>query len=93
MVTANSRPKLSIGPMRWTVPSATHKAITYEVTADTRDGRLICNCPAQRGHRTCWHIRAVAAGMAGKPRIRVTVPAPKSTRPQPVGALTDADLY
>lgn len=64
--------KHTLGPLRWSVPSATTKGVTYQVAADVVTGELICNCAARR---VCWHIRAVATGMAGKPRVRVT-PAP-----------------
>ena len=61
--------KSSIGPLRWTVPSATTKGVTHTVTADAATGELLCNCLTRR---TCWHVKAVAAGVIGKPRVRVT---------------------
>ncbi len=61
--------KSTIGPLRWTVPSATTKGVTHTVTADAGTGELLCNCLARR---TCWHVKAVAAGVIGKPRVRVT---------------------
>jgi len=66
--------KSTIGPQRWTVPSATTKGVTYEVTADTATGELRCNCPARV---TCWHIKSVAVGQAGRPRLSA------SSRPLP----------
>jgi hypothetical protein len=65
---------------RWSVPSATRDGITHTVTEDAETGQRHCNCEASDHPRTrgrCWHIRAVAAGLAGKPRIRV------SQRPTP----------
>jgi hypothetical protein len=61
--------KHTLGPLRWSVPSATTKGITYEVAARVDTGELVCNCMARR---VCWHIRAVATGMAGKPRVRMS---------------------
>jgi len=61
--------KSTIGPLRWTVPSATTKGVTYEVAADTVTGELVCSCLARR---VCWHIKSVAAGAIGKPRVRIT---------------------
>jgi hypothetical protein len=74
--------KHTLGPLRWSVPSATQKGITYEVAARVDTGELVCNCMARR---VCWHIRAVATGMAGKPRVRVT-PAPCTVTVSPAMA-------
>jgi hypothetical protein len=76
-----------LGPLRWTVPSATTRGITYEVTADPVDGRLICNCPAAtfRPAAACKHAQQVAAGGWGKPRVRLC--------PAPAGRLPVDDLY
>ena len=98
MVAANSRSKRStnpliparLGPLTWTVPSATTRGVSYEVKADVVTGELRCNCPARR---VCWHVKACAAGAMGKPHIRVRPQAPVPTRPQPAGALSDAKLY
>ena len=62
----------------WSVPSATTKGITYEVRADPIDGRLTCNCMAGTSGKCCWHVKSVAAGAIGKPRVRFT-PAPRLT--------------
>ena len=65
----------SIGPKRWTVPSSQFKqnGITYAVKARTDTDELECSCPSRR---TCWHIRAVASGVVGKPRVRYMPAAP-----------------
>ncbi len=65
--------KSTIGPLRWAVPSATTKGITYEVAADAETTELRCDCPnGQAGKCNCWHIKAVRTGLAGKPRVRLT---------------------
>ncbi len=69
--------KSTIGPLRWTVPSATTKGVTYEVAADVVTGELVCDCAARRA---CWHLKSVASGQAGRPRVRYT-PAPATVRP------------
>jgi len=77
--------RTTIGPLRWSVPSATTRGVSYQVSARTDSGELVCNCLARR---VCWHVKSVAAGQAGKPRIRVTAetrPAP-SPRPLPITA-------
>ena len=74
--------RTSVGPLRWSVPSATVKGTTYEVAADTATGELRCNCLARR---VCWHIKATAAGAIGKPRVRITA----QTRPAPVSPIGD----
>jgi len=78
--------RTSIGPLRWSVPSATTKGTTYEVSARTDSGELVCNRLARR---TCWHIKSVAAGQAGKPRVRVAVGTPAIT-PSPFAAPDDS---
>ena len=75
--------------MRWTVPSATQKGVTYEVAADTVDGRLRCNCLAGVYDKPCWHVKAVASGAMGRPRVRYQ-PAPA---PRAIPAFDDSDLW
>jgi len=75
--------RTTIGPLRWSVPSATTRGTTYEVSARTDRGELVCNCLARR---VCWHVKSVAAGQAGKPRVRVTA----RTRPAPVSPVVEA---
>ena len=75
----------TIGPLRWSVPSATAKGTTYEVAADTVTGELRCNCLARR---VCWHIKATASGAIGKPRVRITA----QTRPAPVSPIGDTPV-
>ena len=74
--------KSTIGPMRWTVPSSKFKdnGITYEVAARVDTGELVCNCPART---VCWHIKAVASGAMGKPRVRCMPPAPAPAKQRP----------
>jgi len=67
------------------VESATAPGVSYEVRADLEDYRLTCNCLASGFDRVCWHVRAVASGKAGKPRVRITV----QTRPAPVSPIGD----
>ena len=73
----------TIGPLRWSVPSATTRGVTYEVSARTDTGELVCNCLARR---VCWHIKATAAGAIGKPRVRITA----VTRPAPASPVVEA---
>ena len=72
----------------WTVPSTTHRetGITYEVRANPLDLRLECTCPSRVA---CWHMKAVASGLAGKPHVRYT-PTP---RPVHTVASVNADLF
>jgi hypothetical protein len=65
----------TIRSITWTVPSTTTPGVTYLVRADSPTGLLRCSCPASQYPKTrgrCWHLKAVHAGMAGKPRVRVT---------------------
>ena len=84
-----STPKSSIGPQRWTVPSSKYheNGITYTVTARAIGGEYECTSPSRR---TCWHIKAVASGVAGRPRVRFTPAAPV---PQRVAHLPVDDLF
>ncbi len=59
---------------RWSVPSATTEGTEYQITVDA-NGERVCNCEASQYPKTrgkCWHLKAVASGLAGKPRVRVT---------------------
>ena len=71
----------------WSVPSATQRGVTYEVRANPVDMRLECNCLAGVNGKCCWHVKSVASGAIGKPRVRYT-PAPRHTL-----AAINADLY
>jgi hypothetical protein len=69
-------PKSTIRLVSWTVPSASEPGITYTVSAPSPDDPLSCDCKASEHPKTrgrCWHIKAVHSGMAGKPRVRVSV--------------------
>jgi len=60
----------------WTVPSASEAGVEYTVSAPSPTGLLSCNCKASQYPKTrgrCWHVRAVRAGLCGKPRVRVVV--------------------
>ncbi|MGD9891653.1 MAG: hypothetical protein AB7R89_28725 [Dehalococcoidia bacterium] len=64
-----------IRSITWTVPSATDAGTEYTVSAPSPTGILSCNCKASEFPKTrgrCWHIKSVRAGLAGKPRVRVT---------------------
>jgi hypothetical protein len=81
----NPQPQFTTGTPRWTVPSATTEGERYEITIDA-NGERVCTCEASQYPKTrgrCWHLKAVAAGLAGKPRVRVSqrpAPLPKVTR-------------
>ena len=79
MRTANSHSQSTIGPQRWTVPSSKYheNGVTYTVTARVDGGEYECTCPARR---TCWHIKAVASGVVGRPRVRYMPAAPVRSR-------------
>ena len=74
-----------LGPLTWSVPSATKRGLSYEVRADSVTGELRCNCAARR---VCWHVKAVASGAMGKPHIRVRPQPPR----RPVPAVTTAEV-
>jgi hypothetical protein len=72
--TQNPQPQVTTGLPRWTVPSATTEGTDYTVTVNEH-GERVCNCEANGYPKTrgkCWHLKAVASGLAGKPRIRVS---------------------
>jgi len=85
-------PRGEITSIIYRVPSLSESGTMRTVSVDPIDGRLTCTCPARR---QCWHEKTVAAGMAGKPRVRVTVrPRPTAvTPPAPAPRLSAADLY
>jgi hypothetical protein len=65
----------TIQSSRSPVPSATRAATEHTVTEDPITGERTCNCEANDHPKTrgrCWHLKAVAAGLAGKLRVRVT---------------------
>ena len=68
----------TIRSITYAVPSATQRGSTYTVSVDPADGRLRCTCPARR---QCWHQKAVIAGAAGKPRVRVTLKPVRTVAP------------
>jgi hypothetical protein len=77
-----STSKPIIHRITWTVPSAREADTGYTVSADRWDGPLACTCPAGDFPKTrgrCWHLKAVHAGLAGKPVVRLTIV------PRPVG--------
>ncbi|MGD9890696.1 MAG: hypothetical protein AB7U18_05315 [Dehalococcoidia bacterium] len=64
-------PTTIIRSITWTVTSASDAGTTYTVSAPSPTGILRCACKAAQYNRPCWHVKAVHAGMAGKPRVRV----------------------
>jgi hypothetical protein len=90
-MTTVSTPKGSyiLKSITYTVPSAKGTG-EYTVSVDPATKLMHCTCPARR---QCWHQKAVAAGMAGKPRMRIQpippVPAP-FVRPPLSAAARDA---
>jgi hypothetical protein len=87
VTSTNLQPHLTMSTPRWSVPSATTEGTTYEITVNEH-GERVCSCEASQYPKTrgrCWHLKAVAAGLAGKPRVRVsqrpaTAPLPSFTR-------------
>ena len=79
MRTPNPASQSTTGPQRWAVPSSQFKTngITYTVTARVDTGELECDCPARK---VCWHIKAVASSVVGKPRVRYMPAAPVPQR-------------
>ena len=72
----------TIRRITWTVPSATRPGITHTVTEDIATGARSCNCEASDHPKTrgrCWHLKATAAGLAGKPVVRISQ---RPARPQ-----------
>jgi hypothetical protein len=61
----------------YTVPSSQAGQPPYTVSVDPATKLMHCTCPARR---QCWHQKAVAAGMAGKPRLRIQ-PIPPAPAP------------
>ena len=75
MVTTNPTIHNTIRTITWTVPSATRQGITHTVSEDIETGARSCNCEASDHAKTrgkCWHLRAVASGLAGKPTVRIS---------------------
>ena len=65
----------AIRQITWTVPSATRQGLKHIVSEDIETGARSCNCEASDHTKTrnrCWHLRAVASGLAGKPVVRVS---------------------
>jgi hypothetical protein len=69
----------TIKAITYTVPSATTPGEQYTVSVDPETKLMHCTCPARR---QCWHQKAVIAGVAGKPRVRI--------QPHPVAASVTA---
>lgn len=68
-------PTRSYTAIRWTVPSATTPGVVYTVSAGSPSDTLSCDCEASNYPKTrgrCWHLKAVATGLAGKPRCRAS---------------------
>jgi hypothetical protein len=66
----------------WEIPSATRQGLKHTVSEDIETGARSCNCEASDHPKTrgrCWHLRAVASGLAGKPVVRITQ---RPSRPQ-----------
>ena len=59
-----------IKSITYQIPSATDRTRAYTVSVNPEDGRMRCTCPARR---QCWHEKAIIAGVAPKPRIRISV--------------------
>ena len=58
------------------------KGNTYVVSVSPETKLMDCSCPDSTfRHRQCKHQRAVAAGRAGKPRVRIQ---PRPARPERV---------
>jgi hypothetical protein len=75
--TTHPAPAYQIHRIAWTVPSATEPGIVYTISADSPEDVLRCSCRAEDYPKTrgrCWHVKAVHAGLAGKPRVRVSTP-------------------
>jgi hypothetical protein len=75
MVATNPQPKSIIRSIAWEIPSATRQGITHTVSEDIETGAQSCNCEASDHPKTrgrCWHLKATAAGLAGKPTVRVS---------------------
>ena len=59
----------------WEIPSASRPGVKHIVSEDIETGARSCNCEASDHPKTrgrCWHLKAVAAGLAGKPTVRMT---------------------
>lgn len=78
----------------WTVPSRTRHGKDHTVTQITESGELQCSCEAGMYGKQCWHRLFVKDGHAGKPRVRLTIPAttPLRARVSAEGAAYAASL-
>lgn len=69
------------GIVHFRARSASRPGAWNTVALDTTTGEAICDCPAARHDRECWHRRLVAAAWAAQ-SVRAAV-----------AALTDDELY
>ena len=76
----------------WPVPWRVRDGTVHTVTQVTASGELACSCEAGRYGKRCWHRAFVKDGRAGKPRVRLAVPARRAFSEETRFAVASLDL-
>lgn len=79
----------TVTAITYRIPSISRAGEVHTIEQDVVDGRLRCDCPART---QCWAQKAVIAGIAPKPRVRLSI---RRERPQarPAATFSVDDLY